>query len=276
MACHGFLQRLKFAVAGALTPGKAPRATIAKALPVMATSVTDQTQPPRLATILSDFAAFLRRPQVLAPGGLRAPGNLRRWTWLTALLVAGLFGVALPFIKVWQHAFGLPTPEAFSGFPEAWLAPAVILLAPLAEELLFRGWQSGRAAALWLLGCALAGFGTLVLVTIPGLAIPAALLFLAIAVITPIGWWKLRRRTRPMAWFARGFPAIFYLAAAVFALVHLANYPQASLLAAPLVVPQLWAALVLGHIRQRIGLVAGILSHAIANASSLALAMALN
>ncbi len=58
-----------------------------------------------------------------------------------------------------------------------------------------------------------------------------------------------------------------------FALAHLSNYPRASLLAVPLVLPQLWAALVLGFVRQRLGLVPAMLSHALANGCSLGLAL---
>jgi hypothetical protein len=41
-----------------------------------------------------------------------------------------------------------------------------------------------------------------------------------------------------------------------------------------MVLPQLWAAAMLGFTRQRLGLPAAILQHALANAASMALAMA--
>ena len=242
-------------------------------MPGIGCQVTDQK--PTLSSTLADFAAFLRRPQVLAPLGRRGPGNLTRWGWLTLTMVAVLIAVLLPFLQAWQRLFALPSPEAFGQMPKAWLVPAVVVIAPVAEELLFRGWQSGRAAALWLLVCAGIGAAALVLMTMPGQSLTALGLLLAALVAAAIGWWKLRRRTQPIGWFTRSYPAIFYLAAAVFALIHLGNYPSVSLLALPMVLPQLWAALVLGHMRQRIGLIPAIAAHAVANSCTLGLAYAL-
>ena len=226
---------------------------------------------PRAA--LRDFALFLRRPQVLVPAGLRSGAAWQRWAWLTALLVGGLIGVALPLIMLWQWAFALPAAEAFSQFPRAWLIPTVIAIAPLIEELMFRGWQRGSAAGLWLLGCAALAVAALLGLRAPDQALTVAGLFLALLLAAPLGWWLLRRRPAPLGWFARGFPWIFYFAAGIFAAVHLGNYPAVSLLALPLVLPQLWAGLVLGHMRQKIGLTGAILAHATSNACTLSLAL---
>jgi membrane protease YdiL (CAAX protease family) len=228
---------------------------------------------PTLAAVLRDLAAFLRRPQVLAPQGWGGAGNLIRWGWLTGLLITVLIGVLLPFLQFWQRTFELPAPSAFGALPDGWLIPSVVIIAPIAEELLFRGWQSGRAAAFWLLGCALVGIAVPVFFFAASPLLGLGLMLTAL-VAGGLGWWKLRRQTEPLGWFARAFPVIFYLAAGLFALVHLSNYPAFSLLAVPLVLPQLWAALVLGYIRQRIGLIAGIATHMAANGCSLALAMA--
>ncbi|MDE2434836.1 MAG: CPBP family intramembrane metalloprotease [Sphingomonadales bacterium] len=236
--------------------------------------MTDQTASPAARAVLREFIAFLRQPRILVPLNLRAEGQARRWAWLTLLLVFGLLAVLLPLIGAWQKAFNLPAPNAFDGIGAAWLVPTVVLIAPPIEELLFRGWQRGSASALWLLACAVTASAVLLTLTSPDKALLAAGLLLGALVATPIGWFVLRKRPAPLGWFARGFPVIFYLAAAVFALFHLTNYPRVSLLAVPLVLPQLWAALVLGYIRQRIGLPAGILAHMVANACSIGLALA--
>ncbi len=247
-------------------------ATTGKALLTMTAPMTKLLSGPR--TAIAEFAAFLRRPQVLKPGGWRAPGNLRRWAWLTALLVVVLIGLLLPLLRVWQEAFGLPSPDAFGALQPAVLVPVVVLVAPVIEELLFRGWQSGRAAALWLLGCALVAAAALLLGGTPSRALLALGLLVAAAIAALAGWLKLRRRAAPIGWFAGRFPAIFYITAAGFALVHLGNYPRLSLAALPLVLPQLWAALVLGYLRQRIGLTGSIAAHITANACTIALALA--
>ena len=131
----------------------------------------------------------------------------------------------------------------------------------------------GSPRALWLLGCAIAAMAALLTLTAPDQALILAGLFLALLIAAPLGWWLLRRRAAPLGWFARGFPWIFHLTAATFGLVHLGNYPEFSLLAVPLVLPQLWAGLVLGHIRQKIGLIGGILAHMTANGCTLGLAL---
>lgn len=236
--------------------------------------MTDPAPLPTARAVLREFGAFLRRPALLEPQGLRQAAARRTWGWLTALLIGGLLLVLLPVLGAWQKAFGLPSPDAFGAVSKAMLVPIVVLIAPVLEELLFRGWQTGRAAALWLLGCALAAIGVLMSVaTDPARALTAAALLLALVVAAPLGWWLLRSRRQPLGWFAKGFPAIFYLVAVGFALAHLSNYPRASLLAVPLVLPQLWAALVLGFMRQRLGLIPAILAHALANSCSLGLAL---
>lgn len=232
--------------------------------------------PARPGAIFREFAAFLRRPQVLTPSGLRAPGAWRRWTQLVILQIGVLVLVLLPFIRFWQKAFALPSPEAFGELPTGMLVPTVVLIAPMIEETLFRGWLTGRVRALWLLGCALAAVAVLVAST-HGMSAPAAGGgLLAAGIAAGAGWVTLRRRTDVPGWFAKGFPAIFYAMVTVFAASHLANYPHPSLLALALVLPQAWGALVLGFVRMRIGLPAAILAHAAANASTLALAMALS
>lgn len=256
--------------------GNGRLATNGKALPGKDAGVTDQPAP-RFATgsfrcIMQEFLAFLRRPQVLAPQGWRG-GGFRHWAIMTALLVLVLIGIMLPFLTLWQKAFALPSPDAFRGIDKQWLVPLTVLLAPTVEELLFRGWQNGRAASLWLMVCAAAGIGILVLITTADKALLAAGGLLAAVVAAPIGWFILRRRPAPLRWFARLFPWIFYIVAVMFGLVHLTNYPSFSLLAVPLVLPQIWAGLVLGYLRQRIGLPQAILAHIVANACSVTLAL---
>ncbi|HZF46196.1 MAG TPA: CPBP family intramembrane glutamic endopeptidase [Sphingomonadaceae bacterium] len=222
--------------------------------------------------MLREFAGWLRRPHRLDPMGLRAPGALRRLTVLTALMVAGLLLVLLPVLGLWQSLFSLPTPDAFGKLEPRLMIPIVLLAAPVLEEMLFRGWLTGRVRALWLLGCALA-FSALLYGSTQGLnPLAVGACFLALLVAAPLGWFLLRRKGTP-PWFDMGFGMIFYLSAGCFALVHMANYPSFSALALPLVLPQLWAGLVLGFIRMRIGLVASMLAHALSNSAALTVAL---
>ncbi|WP_296678068.1 CPBP family glutamic-type intramembrane protease [Novosphingobium sp.] len=226
-----------------------------------------------LRTVLCDFRDFLRRPAVLDPQGWSAGGG-KHWAVLTALLIVGLIGVLLPFLGAWQKLFSLPSPTAFDNFDKRWLVPVTVIFAPIAEELLFRGWQRGSASSLWLMLCAILAGVTVGVMTDASQALIAAGVLLALLIAGIAGWVLLRKRPAPMPWFARIFPWIFYAVAAGFALFHLSNYPRFSLLMVPLVLPQLWAALVLGYLRQRLGLAQAILTHVAANACSIGLALA--
>lgn len=230
------------------------------------------TAPPAARTILKELAAFLSRPRVLAPWGL-----FRREAWaplgvLLALHVGVMMLVILPFIALWQSRFGLPLPDAFGKLPGGWLLPITVLVAPLVEEAIFRGWQTGRPRALWLLACflALLVLGTTARTLAP-MVLGASLLALAAAALA--GWLRLRRRGVPGA-YRKAYPVVFWLVAVLFAAIHLMNYPATTALSLPMVLPQLWAAAMLGFTRQRLGLPAAILQHALANAASMALAMA--
>jgi membrane protease YdiL (CAAX protease family) len=140
--------------------------------------------------------------------------------------------------------------------------PTVVLIAPVLEEVLFRGWLSGRPRALWLLVCALALGGA----ATPLKVEPAVKggLMLALLLAMPVGWFLLRKRATP-AWFMRAFSVLFWITALVFGAVHLSNYPAPGPMALPFVLPQIWAGLVFGFVRMRVGLAGSMLTHAGAN-----------
>lgn len=233
--------------------------------------ITDTTR-----AVLAEFAAFVRHPRLMQPSGLGAVGAWRCWAVLVALQIGVLVLVLLPFIALWQKLFALPSPDAFGKLAPAMLVPTVVLVAPVLEELLFRGWLTGRPRALWLLGSGLVA-GAVLFASMHGLdPLVAGALLLGALVAAVAGWLVLRRRAEAPGWFAAGFAPIFAVSVAIFAASHLVNYPHITLAVLPLVLPQLWGALVLGFVRMRIGLPASILAHMAANASTLTLAMAMN
>lgn len=228
--------------------------------------------PPAPRTIAREWLGFLKRPAVLAPTGLR---TRLAWAALGVLLLvhlAGMLLVILPVIALWQRQFALPMPDAFGKLPDGWLLPITIVIAPVLEELIFRGWQTGRPRALWLLACFA---GLVLLLAKAGELAPkgAASALAALIVLALGGWLWLRKRPTPPL-YRRAYPAIFWLVALTFAGFHLMNYPATTWLSLPMVLPQLWAALLLGFTRQRLGLPAAMLQHAAANAASMALAAA--
>lgn len=227
---------------------------------------------PHPRAILRELAAFLRRPTVMEPAGLRTGGAWRALAVLTALHVAALLLVVLPLISWWQGAFGLPMPDAFGKVPSGWLLPLTVGIAPVLEEMLFRGWQTGRPRALWLLACVVVVAVLLALSTRGMSPVVAGASMLAVVVMAaPGGWWWLRRQPTPHVYLG-AFQVVFWIAAAIFAGFHLMNYPSISWLALPMVLPQLWGAVILGFSRQRLGLAAAIIEHACANATVMMLA----
>jgi membrane protease YdiL (CAAX protease family) len=188
----------------------------------------------------------------------------------TYLAGLALIGAAL---GVWQRVMHLPTPEAFHGYSGSVLAVLVVMVAPIGEEILFRGWLTGRTRALWLLAMAVVAAAMLALVAHHRFEVAASLAFGAAWLAGAIGWFVLRAAAEPPRWFVRWFAWWLRGSVLVFALAHLSNYPQASLALLPMVLPQLWAGLVFAYLRMRFGLGAGILAHAIGNATALALAL---
>ena len=219
---------------------------------------------------LADFGAYLAAPRLIAPAPLRTgwPG----WTVMVGVYLAGL-AVIGGLLSVWHHAFHLPAAEAFGGFPPALLALIVVIVAPLAEEVLFRGWLTGRPRALWLVAMALTAAALLLAVELHWHDQAASLGVIATAIAALAGWWVLRKRVEPPRWFARRFGLWFYLSVAVFGVLHLSNYPRLTWALVPMVAPQLWAGLVFGYLRMRRGLVASILAHSVGNAAALAAAL---
>jgi membrane protease YdiL (CAAX protease family) len=225
-----------------------------------------------MTALFHDFLAWLARPRLLAPSGLRAPGVRRTLLAMLALHLAVLIGVLLPLLGLWQKAMGLPSPEAFDTVSKAMLVPFVVVLAPVAEELAFRGWLTGRVRALWLVGCGFIAAGFLAMVNFHIYEVPASFAVLGMGLVAPAGWWWLRRRG-VMPGFERAFPALVWLSIVVFGLSHLSNYPRFSWALLPMVLPQLWAGMTLSYTRMRLGIFGAMLIHAAANGLSVSLAL---
>jgi len=225
-----------------------------------------------MTALLRDFATYLARPRLITPSGLGAPGAWRAVQVLLGFHLVVLLVVLSPLLGLWQSAMDLPAPEAFGAVSKVWLVPLVVVIAPLGEEIVFRGWLTGRVRVLWLLGCALVAGVLLALVNYHVAEVPASFGVLAMGLIAPGGWWWLRRRGVP-GWFDAAFPALMVLSIVIFGFSHLSNYPRFSLALVPMVLPQIWTGIVLSYARMRIGLVASMLIHAAANGTAISLAL---
>ena len=223
--------------------------------------------------ILTELLAFLRNPRPMQATGLNADGAIPRWLALSVLQILVLGFVVMPAILAWQSAFGLPSPNAFQGLSPFALWGGAVLLAPVLEELFFRGWMSGRPAALWLTGIVVAALAAFMAVG-KGNPLATGAILLGTLIVAGVVWFRTRRVRVAPDWFTRAFPVLFYAVTALFALMHVFNYPQVSAVVVPMVLPQFWSGLMLGYIRVRQGLLAAILAHVASNAVMLTAALA--
>ncbi|MFD2134446.1 hypothetical protein ACFSLT_02955 [Novosphingobium resinovorum] len=110
----------------------------------MATRIETSSSVP--SALLRELASFVARPRILAPIGLRSREAWPRLALLTVLHIGGLLLVILPLLGLYQKTMGQPLPDAFDKLPAGWLLPITIVIAPVLEEMIFRGWQTGRPA----------------------------------------------------------------------------------------------------------------------------------
>jgi len=221
------------------------------------------------------FGAFVRRPVLpeRATGpGWNALSRLARLFALDVLLTALLIGLLLAATAA---GFEMPS-HLLDGLDlgDGMLLAFILVGAPIGEEILFRGWLSGRpghiaAVVLVLLGAlaglVAAGAGSLLL----AFGIAGAVLALA-------GWLVWRNRARPpRAFMARHFKWFYFGSTLAFASVHLTNFTEGNaVVLLPLVLPQFVLGLVLGYARVTFGLWASVLLHAAHNALFISLALA--
>ena len=232
----------------------------------------------------SQFAHFLKRPALPARA---APPRMASLIAVARLLVLD-FAVMLVLLAIAGVVMstGVDVPETALAGAEIGTAIlfAVVIGAPVAEEILFRGWLSGRPGHI-LAPLVLGGatFGIALLLAAAGFSYGtdalesgfAALGLAAIAgaVLALLVLWLFRRRDA-LAWFARAFPAFFWLSTLGFSLVHLFNFPADQMvMALPLVLPQFVTGMLLGYARVHYGLWASILLHALHNGAFISLVL---
>lgn len=217
---------------------------------------------------VTDAVRFIARP---APYTARHKWN---GALLAALAAVFLFDLAVDWlvwlgIEQWDRAADfLPAPLE-QDIPLAEELFFALLLAPVLEEAVYRGWLTGRTAAL-----RFAAFGFAAEVCfIASLwvdeqwEIPVAAVGAAAGLIGFVQW--LQTRTRDTAipvWFNRHFHWLVWGSSVVFGLVHLGNYEGLTHPLGVLVIaPQLIGGLVLAYVRTRLGLRASMAHHAAYN-----------
>lgn len=179
-------------------------------------------------------------------------------------------GAAMALIEAGDTAAGfLPAPLETEGSWGEELFYA-LLLAPLLEEALYRGWLTGRVAALRFAAFGFAAEACFVAGLWAGAAWEGALAAtgVGIALAGFVQWLLTRERDVAVpAWFTRHFAALVWASSLLFAAIHLGNYTALTHPLGVLVVtPQLIGALCLAYVRTRLGLRAAVAHHAAYNA----------
>ncbi|GMM92103.1 type II CAAX prenyl endopeptidase Rce1 family protein [Qipengyuania sp. MTN3-11] len=235
------------------------------------------TSPVRGDTARAEWRAFRRfvarpvLPERTARFSAGAAAALVRMYALDVLLMAVL---ALTAGAVMAAGFELPETALAEMEITAGVALAVVVGAPLMEEIVFRGWLSGRARHLLAIASLL--FAGAAAAAIMGTGIPGTGVW-ALAALAIFGllaaWlsWSGRRKP-PMRWFRRLFPVFFWLSTLAFACIHLLNFSEGALwVLLPLVLPQFILGAILGYLRVYYGLWASIALHAMHNGTALGL-----
>jgi membrane protease YdiL (CAAX protease family) len=226
---------------------------------------------------VADVARFAVRPTYVAQ-----PMGWGRERALTLAAVSLLHGavtalVLLPITWAGRAAGLLPAAEPLAMTPGA-LVVSFVVIAPLTEELLFRGWMSGRLAALRFALYGAAALGVLLASFLFDPAERGTFALVAVVIVfAGLFHWGLtwRRDARVPGWFVRHFGIVVWGSSLLFGLIHLGNYAGlASAFGLIVVLPQTIGGLLLAYVRTRIGLGAGILYHAAYNGLFAAAALA--
>lgn len=149
-----------------------------------------------------------------------------------------------------------------------------LLLAPVLEELVYRGWLTGRIAVLRFAAYGFAAEAIFIgaLFVPSDIALTLGLAGVAVALAGLVHWSLTRDRdTAVPEWFTRHFHWLVWGSTLLFGLMHLGNYePLAHPLGVLVVLPQTIGGLLLAYTRTRLGLGAAMMHHAAYNAVFLA------
>jgi membrane protease YdiL (CAAX protease family) len=226
---------------------------------------------------LAEVVRFALRPRHQARPLAWREGGAQALTAAAAVHL-GLAVLVMAPLWLWGRDSGLlPSPVK----QDATLAASLfsfVVVAPLTEELLFRGWLSGRVAGLRFAAYGIAALGLMLGGVMAGseAARSLSLAGAAVAFAGLVHWGMTRQRDSAVPrWFVARFAPIVWGSTLLFGLVHLGNY---SGLGNPLgllvVLPQVIGGLLLAYIRVRASLPAAILYHAAYNGLFLGLSLA--
>ena len=217
------------------------------------------------------FVARPRLPDPVEPRPSHPVAALLRVFLLDLALMATLAIIAAIVI-----ASGIELPE--SSLANLAVTPgliaAILIVAPVGEEIAFRGWLSGRKRDVLACVVFLGGMGATAWLgasDMTGAAIWSIAALTFTLGLTVILFWTARHRPA-MRWFSGLFPLLYWLSTLAFACVHLFNFEEGALFVLlPLVLPQFVLGALLGYMRVTYGLGTSIVLHALHNGTAMAL-----
>lgn len=223
------------------------------------------------ASIARSFGRFLKNPRIMdrddARPALSSYVITANLLGLSLVVTAVFALVALPCLLMDEAKPGDHIRELSSG-PTTTIVLAMVVLGPLVEEVMFRGWLSGTwrsvigsALFLWL------SFG------IPPLAdgmgsISATLIQSVLAMIGLIGFGVLSPidAGKRLPYFEKAFPYLFWMQGLLFGALHFQNISTSSpIVTALAVVPLVLCGWIWGFARVRLGLWSAVILHAAYN-----------
>lgn len=216
-----------------------------------------------------NYLAFVKRPLLperAAPIGTTGLLALGRMLVLDLAIMLVLVSAAIAALVV-----GVDLPEtALAGLDiDLQLALMVVVMAPIGEEIVFRGWLSGRPSVIWSTAILLVGLLGMQWVVTHAQTFEQLdpIFWIAVlSVATAAAAIYLLRKRPPYRWFRAIFPLLFWLSTLGFASIHLLNYEEGSLaILLPLVLPQFLLGTILAYLRVNYGLWSCILLHAVHN-----------
>ena len=222
------------------------------------------------ALTLSGFFTFVRRPNVEIVEELSVCEKTTTgiWLFILSLAVTVMLGVlALPLILATDLTIGEQLSEALGG--SIWSnILSVVLLGPLVEEIIFRGWLSGTSRAALASALSLAAIYGGSAVLDPYFAEGGAFkpLFIVVGAIAILFVLSPLDGANRIIGFERAFPAIFYTQAVVFGTLHFQNYAASSVTIAILAtLPLIACGVIWGYARIRLGFASAVMLHAAYN-----------
>jgi len=225
------------------------------------------------SSTIEALASFLRSPRLADPSRRTARSKLATTLWLFVLsmLVTAAFAfAALPFILTSKSSVAGGLSNVLDQ-PVVTIIFAVVILGPLIEEMMFRGWLTGTWQAL---------IGTAALIAIfytgppfakdfidaPFLALQLVFSALGLAIVYALASSQPRS---PIRGFERLFPLIFWGQGIVFGVLHFRNlYSDSIALPLLMTLPLVVCGWLWGYARVVLGLPAALMLHMAYNVPS--------